>query len=158
MRELKQMSTDSNTMNTANNMVCVLLPSMSLEDLQRFKEQLEVKQEKCMEEIDSFPRNQENYTHSIYSDYREFTEVLQNIEVELVRREEKLSERDIPELETISHECYRKVKHMQNYHWDTVEDSSEGNRKGFWAEICYLEKLESAANIEIERREGVVIQ
>jgi len=153
------MSTEATT--NTRHMEYTMLPSMSQEDLQTFKEQLEVKQQKCLEEVDSFPRNQENYSyseHSVYSDYREFTEILQNIDVELIRREEKLSEKDISELETISHEAYRKVKHMQNYSWDTVKNSSEGNRNGFWAEICYLEKLEAAANLEMERRESLAIQ
>lgn len=78
---------------------------------------------------------------------------LQNLyEIELIRREHKLQEKTIPELEEIANEAYRKARRMQNYDWDVVETSDEDNRRGFMSEIDFLESLESAANLEIERR------
>lgn len=79
-------------------------------------------------------------------------ETLQGLELEKVRREEKLSEKVICELEEIAHAAHRRVRQMENYEWDVVQDSSEENQRGFWSAIHELELLEAAANLEIEKK------
>lgn len=78
--------------------------------------------------------------------------LLEALEVEQIRRELKMSELEIPELEEISHDAYRRIRHMENYDWDVVQNSPEENRKGFMDHIWYLEQLQAAANLEIDRR------
>jgi hypothetical protein len=133
----------------------VTLPSMTQDDIETYNQQLKEKREKYMDIIQSFPKNQEEYTSTewtMYNDYNEINEILAKIKVELVRREEKLGEKDSSELESIANYAYRKIRHMENYDWDVVEHSSEDNRVGFWKQIDSLETLEAAANLEIERR------
>lgn len=128
---------------------------MTQEDLQTYNDQLKEKREKYMDLIQSFPRNQEEYSSTewnMYNDYQEINELLAKIKVEFVRREEKLGEKDISEVESIAHEAHRRIRHMENYDWDVVQQSSEENQAGFWKEIDSLETLEAAANLEIERR------
>jgi hypothetical protein len=133
----------------------ITFPSMTQEDLQTYNDQLKEKREKYMDLIQSFPRNQEEYSSTewnMYNDYQEINELLAKIKVEFVRREEKLGEKDISEVESIAHEAHRRIRHMENYDWDVVQQSSEENQAGFWKEIDSLETLEAAANLEIERR------
>ncbi len=139
-------------------MLYVRLPSMSQEDLETYNQQLKEKKEKYLDVINTFPKNQDDYSSSewtMYADYQEVNELLWNIKIELVRREEKLEEKDDSELHAISNEAYRRVSRMQNYDWDVVEGSSEENRRGFWTQVDYLEILQSAANLEFERRQYV---
>lgn len=77
---------------------------------------------------------------------------LDEFQIEQIRRDYKLCEKSIPELEEIAHDAYRRVKHMENYLWDVVADSAPENQRGFQNEINYLENLEAAANLEIDRR------
>ena len=128
---------------------------MTQEDLQTYNDQLKEKREKYMDLIQSFPRNQEEYSSTewnMYNDYQEINELLAKIKVEFVRREEKLGEKDISEVESIAHEAHRRIRHMENYDWDVVQQSSDENQAGFWKEIDFLETLEAAANLEVERR------
>lgn len=108
-----------------------VLPEMKLEELQK-------KLEETIGKIQSGDKTLWRL-HDLY-------------EIELIRREHKLQEKTIPELEEIANEAYRKARRMQNYDWDVVETSDEDNRRGFMSEIDFLESLESAANLEIERR------
>lgn len=127
---------------------------MTVEELKLYRQQLQEKREKYLDAMDTFPRNQEDWLSSEWAmkhDYDEILDLLYHIKLEMVIREEGLREKDISELEVISHEAHRKARNLQNYSMPD-EDSSEENMEGFWSEIDSLETLEIAANLEIERR------
>lgn len=76
-----------------------------------------------------------------------------DLKVEIVRQEEGLGTKEVWELEEISNEARRRVRHMENHDWDIVKDSDEANQQGFTEEITRLEYLEAAANLEMDRRQ-----
>lgn len=131
------------------------LQTMTLEELQTYKQQLQEKREKYLDAMDSFPRKQEEWLSSEWAmkqDYDQILDLVYHVKLEIINRENGLRDKDIAELEVISHEAYRRARNMQNYEWDVVEHSSEENQQGFWNEINDLEMLEAAANLEIERK------
>jgi hypothetical protein len=131
------------------------LITMTLEDLETYQQQLQEKREKHLDMMDDFPKNQEDWNSSEWAmkhDYNEILDLLYHINLEMVIREHCLREKELSQLEEIAHDAYRKARRMQNYDWDVVEHSSPENQAGFWSNIDYLETLEAAANLEIERR------
>ena len=128
---------------------------MKLNELLEYKQQLEVKKEKHKSLMDELSKREHEPTESdyeLYRDYSEISNLLMSIEIELCRREEHLETKEISELESLAHDAYRQIRRMENYEWDVVETSSDENKQGFFAQIDFLEKLQSAANLEIERR------
>ena len=127
---------------------------MTLEELQEYKQQLQEKREKYLDAMDTFPRKQEDWLPSEWQmkhDYDEILDLIYHVKLEIVTQEQGLREKDIAELEVVSHEAYRRARSMQHYSMPDW-DSTEGNLAGFWKEIDFLETLETAANLEIERR------
>ncbi len=133
-----QMNTDMLT--TYEKRIYIELPSLTEEQLQTLLRETQEKHKSLQKNVPS-------------EDFSECCQLLHDIPIEMIRREEKLSDLDMSELQAISHESYRKVRRMENYDWDVVEHSSEDNRKGFWEHIDYLERLEAAANLEMNRRD-----
>lgn len=129
---------------------------MTQEDLEEYNQQLKEKRDKYREVIESFPKNQEDYSTTdwiTYNDYYEVQNILRSIQVELVRREQRLEDESLSSLQEIAHDAYRAARRMQNYDWDVVERSSDENQEGFWRQVDFLETLEAAANLESDRRE-----
>ena len=130
------------------------IQKMTLEELQEYKQQLQEKREKYLDAMDTFPRKQEDWLPSEWQmkhDYDEILDLIYHVKLEIVTQEQGLREKDIAELEVVSHEAYRRARSMQHYSMPDW-DSTEGNLAGFWKEIDFLETLETAANLEIERR------
>lgn len=127
----------------------VELPTKSLDELQAMYE----KEKQKKKEYESISSEELDRDYGLSVEIQTNYEILHDLRIEIIRKEENLGSKSSSELEEIRHDAYRRVKQMENYEWDVVEQSSEENQKGFWEHISYLETLEAAANFEIDRRE-----
>lgn len=127
----------------------VELPSKSLEELQDMFEKAKEKQVY----YDSVSKEILESDYSIESQINDHYMFMHDIKSEIVRQEEKMNEKTNAELEELAKSSARRVKQMENYEWDAVENSSAENQRGFMEHLSYLEKLESVAYFELQRRE-----
>jgi hypothetical protein len=73
-------------------------------------------------------------------------------QIEQIRQENELHVKSKEELEALRSSLSRRIRHMENYDWDVVQESYEENQKGFWKEIDSLEILIEVINLELSRR------
>lgn len=72
--------------------------------------------------------------------------------LDIMRKEEELHLKSKEELETLQTTLRRRIRHMENYDWEVVQDSSKENKEGFCKEIDFLECLLEAVSLELSQR------
>ncbi len=85
-------------MSTSNTIQYMTLPSMKLNELLEYKQQLEDKKEKHKSLMDELSKREHEPTESdyeLYRDYSEISNLLMSIEIELCRRDEHLETKEI---------------------------------------------------------------